>query len=143
MPHNHDIQKGRPVGSHSSGPPAGGTLPIQVNTTQLSLCKRLLLTILNRKIYTALTGLIKGDVAMREKQCWTLTIKVYHACFENAPQAVLQLYVIIITWGSIKEHAYQDPLIIRNMTMTEDLNPSNEQLGLDCLRDVWEGEQNK
>ena len=79
---------------------------------------------------------------MKENHYWTLTIKVYHACFENAPQAVLQLYVIIITWGSINKHAYQDPLIIRKMTMAEDLYPSNEQLDPDCLLDVWEGEQN-
>ena len=79
---------------------------------------------------------------MREKHYWTLTFKAYHSCFENAPQAALQLYVIINTWGSIKEHAYQDPLIIRNMTMAEDLYPSNEQLGIDCLLDVG-GEQNK
>ena len=79
---------------------------------------------------------------MREKHYVTLTVKAYHSCLENAPQTVLQLYVITIIRGSINEHAYQDPLIIRNMTMTEDHNTSNEQLGLDCLLDVWEGEQN-
>ena len=57
------------------------------------------------KTYMAHKGLKGGDDSMR-KDWFTSVILLIHACLENSPQAVLQLYIIMSTWGSTGESYY-------------------------------------
>ena len=66
----------------------------------------------NRKILVARKGLKKGDDALKKKQIFLAAIKMFHSCLENAPQTVLQQYIIITTWGNTGKHKkYVDEMI--------------------------------
>ena len=87
----------------------------------------------------AVKGLIKGDNAMKKKYSGTAFLKMGHSCLENAPQSMLQLYIIITTWSVLNTHSEEESSgnfqllnmtktdfnqSLWNMTMT-DLNQSN------------------
>ena len=76
---------------------------------------------------------------MKKQYGGTAFFKLGHSCLENAPQSVLQLYIIITTWRVLTTHSEEEQSgtfqlfnmtktdfnqSLWNMTMT-DLNQSN------------------
>ena len=94
---------------------------------------------INRKIYVVARGLIKGDDAIKGYYPMTSAIKLFHACLENAPQSVLQLYIIISTWGCIDKATdvgVSGTLHPENTTLADSCYNSNgivEPLHQECL----------
>ena len=94
---------------------------------------------IKRKIIVTGLGLIKGDYVMKKWYKISSAIKLFHACLENAPQSILQMYIIISTWGcidKISDEGVPGRLQVENTTVADSCYNSNGTVGpvhLECL----------
>ena len=62
----------------------------------------------------AFEALFGGGEATDQQYEYSALFNIFHSCLENAPQIVLQMYIIVTTWGDDgKQNKYLNEVVMQ------------------------------